>query len=30
VHVSLGYDLMVFEAASHVTGFLRKYDSFAM
>ena len=24
------YDLMVFEAASHVTGFWRKYDSFAM
>src|ERR1700757_5261908 len=24
------YDLMVFEAASHVTGFWRKYDSFAI
>ena len=24
------YDLIVFEAASQVTGFCRKYDSFAM
>src|SRR5579864_8034463 len=28
--LSAGYDLIVFDAASHVTAFLRKYDSLAM